>query len=93
MEYTQSFPVKELHGLYHIEGKLFGMNFKNKGKFDLFLYDLIQTTTVARKPVKYVNNTWNYDTKLKVMVNVQTIGNMSLHITNILGGRPVIGNS
>lgn len=55
-------------------------------KFTLFTFlatdNLVQTTTISRPK--------NSD-KLKVRVDVQKIGNMDLHISNLLRGRVIMG--
>ncbi|XP_029044780.2 uncharacterized protein LOC114876950 [Osmia bicornis bicornis] len=78
--YTQSFPAKFLAGLYEFKGNMFGSSVSNKGKFTLALYDLVQTTTVTRRPGQ----------KIKVSVDVQTIRDLKLHITNLLFGRQIL---
>ncbi|KAG8036450.1 hypothetical protein G9C98_003772 [Cotesia typhae] len=80
--YTQSFPAKFLNGDYEFTGNLLGPQIKNKGKFTLDLYDLIQTTTITKKPGE----------KLKVRVEVETIRDLKLHISNLLRGRQVLEN-
>lgn len=47
-----------------------------------FIDDLTQTTTATRKPGE----------KIKVRVNVETIGNLKLHISNLLHGRAFLEN-
>lgn len=62
----------------------------NKGSWNLTLYDLVQTTTITRKPTQSVRGVMKYNTPLKVNVDVQKIGNMVLHISNLLGGRAIL---
>ncbi|KAL1140595.1 hypothetical protein AAG570_000525 [Ranatra chinensis] len=81
VEYSQFFPEKFLRGEYEIDGHIMERKLKNKGFWNITLYDYIQTTTISRP---------NKSEKLKVNIEVQTIGNMDLHISNILGGRPVM---
>ncbi|XP_017755778.1 PREDICTED: uncharacterized protein LOC108547674 [Eufriesea mexicana] len=80
--YTQSFPAKFLSGMYEFKGSMLGSSMSNKGKFTLALYDLIQTTTITKKPGQ----------KIEVSVDVQTIRDLKLHITNLLFGRQVLEN-
>ncbi|XP_076172453.1 juvenile hormone binding protein 16 [Ptiloglossa arizonensis] len=80
--YTQSFPEKFLAGSYEFNGSMLGSSMTNKGKFTLALYDLIQTTTVTKRPGQ----------KVQVSVDVQTIRDLKLHITNLLFGRQVLEN-
>lgn len=70
-------------------GTVLGSKMANRGIWNLTLYDLVQTTTVTRKPARSVNGSLTYNTPLKVNVDVQRIGNMDLHISNLLGGRAV----
>ncbi|XP_046833558.1 uncharacterized protein LOC124430677 [Vespa crabro] len=78
--YSQSFPEKLLFGDYEFFGRFFGSSIRNKGKFTLTLYDLIQTTTVTKLPGQ----------KIKVNINVQVIRDLKLHITNLLFGREIL---
>ncbi|XP_043678540.1 uncharacterized protein LOC122634040 [Vespula pensylvanica] len=80
--YSQSFPEKLLFGDYEFFGQFLGSSIRNKGKFTLTLYDLIQTTTITKPPGQ----------KIKVNVNVQTIRDLKLHITNLLYGRGLLEN-
>ncbi|KAJ8673659.1 hypothetical protein QAD02_004921 [Eretmocerus hayati] len=75
--YTQSFPEKFLSGDYEVSGVVLGSKMKNKGKFTLALYDLVQTTTISKEP----------NSKIKARVEVQTIRDLKLHISNLLYGR------
>ncbi|XP_015109104.1 uncharacterized protein LOC107035951 [Diachasma alloeum] len=80
--YTQSFPAKFLNGDYEFRGNILGPRMINNGKFTLDLYDLVQTTTVTKQP----------GSKLTVRVEVQTIRDLKLHITNLVQGRSFIEN-
>ncbi|XP_014297842.2 uncharacterized protein LOC103573745, partial [Microplitis demolitor] len=80
--YTQSFPAKFLNGDYEFTGNLLGPKLTNKGKFTLDLYDLIQTTTITKQPGE----------KLKARIEVETIRDLKLHISNLLQGRLVLEN-
>lgn len=63
----------------------------NKGYWNLTLYDFIQTTTVTRKPRIDETGQKVYDTPIRVNVNVQSSRDMKLHISNLLGGRFILG--
>ncbi|XP_014607674.1 PREDICTED: uncharacterized protein LOC106788702 [Polistes canadensis] len=78
--YTQSFPEKLLFGDYEFFAGLFGTSISNKGKFTLTLYDLIQTTTITK----------SLGQKINVNINVQTIRDLKLHITNLFHGREIL---
>ncbi|XP_076683087.1 juvenile hormone binding protein 16 [Andrena cerasifolii] len=78
--YTQSFPEKFLAGSYEFKGAMLSSSISNKGKFTLALYDLVQTTTITKRPGQ----------KMQVSVDVQTIKDMKLHITNLLYGRRIL---
>ncbi|KAG7200233.1 hypothetical protein KM043_017710 [Ampulex compressa] len=80
--YTQSFPEKQLSGSYEFKAKFLSSSISNKGKFDLTLYDLIQTTTITKLPGK----------RLKASVDVQTIRDLNLHVTNLLSGQRFLEN-
>ncbi|EZA47285.1 uncharacterized protein LOC105286652 [Ooceraea biroi] len=71
--YTQSFPEKALAGNYEFKGAFFGTTIINKGKFTLTLYDLIQTSTVTKPPGQ----------KVKAQMDVESIKDLKLHITNL----------
>ncbi|XP_011309505.1 uncharacterized protein Jhbp16 [Fopius arisanus] len=78
--YTQSFPAKFLNGNYEFRGNIMGPRMVNNGRFTLDLYDLVQTTTVTKEP----------GSKIAVRVEVQTIRDLKLHITNLVQGRSFI---
>lgn len=63
-----------------------------KGTWELNLFDFIQTTTISRRP-RTVEGHKYYDTPLRVNVNVQTCQEMELHVSNLLGGRRIMGES
>lgn len=79
-----------MRGKYEFSGKLLENKVNLKGNWELNLYDFIQTTTVTRKP-RYVEGMKVFDTPLKVNVMVQTCQQMELHISNLLGGRRIMG--
>ncbi|EFN67285.1 hypothetical protein EAG_06222 [Camponotus floridanus] len=80
--YTQSFPKKVLNGNYEFKGELFSSTITNKGRFTLILYDLMQTTTVTRLPGQ----------KVRAQMDVESINNLELHITNLLFGKQLLEN-
>ncbi|XP_075236206.1 juvenile hormone binding protein 16 [Lycorma delicatula] len=80
VKYTQFFPEKYLEGGYEIEAHVPTM-MTNKGVWNLTLYNYMQTTTISRP--KNSNN-------LKVNIEVNKIGNMDLHISNLLRGRNIL---
>ncbi|XP_011879973.1 PREDICTED: uncharacterized protein LOC105568714 [Vollenhovia emeryi] len=80
--YTQSFPEKMLTGNYEFKGTCFSSTITNRGKFTLILYDLMQTTTVTKVPGH----------KLRAHIDVQTISNLKLHVTNLLFGKRFFEN-
>ncbi|KAL6255420.1 hypothetical protein P5V15_013755 [Pogonomyrmex californicus] len=75
--YTQSFPAKMLTGNYEFKGAFFSSTITNRGKFTLDLYDLIQMTTVTKLPGQ----------KVRAQMDVQSIRDLKLHITNLLFGK------
>ncbi|KAL0101162.1 hypothetical protein PUN28_018783 [Cardiocondyla obscurior] len=77
--YTQSFPEKFLTGNYEFKGVCFSSSITNRGKFTLALYDLIQTSTITKVPGQ----------KVRAQIDVQSISNLKLHITNLLFGKRV----
>jgi len=82
--YSQFFPNKSLVGNYEFKGKIIGNNINNKGKWELVLGDYSQTTKVQR--------TNGEGSMLKVNVEVDKIGKMSLHISNLWNGRRQLEN-
>ena len=78
--YTQSFPAKFLSGWYEFKGTALGTSIQNKGTFTLDLYNYFQTTVVTRKPGQ----------KIQVNVDVQQIGDLKLHISNLLSGHKIL---
>ncbi|XP_066903909.1 uncharacterized protein Jhbp16 [Halyomorpha halys] len=83
LQYSQFFPEKWLDGEYEFQGKVMNRNIDNKGAWNLTLYDYIQTTTVSRP-----SNTGN----IKVRIEVQSIGDMKLHVSHLLRGRTFMEN-
>ncbi|XP_018307352.1 uncharacterized protein Jhbp16 [Mycetomoellerius zeteki] len=80
--YTQSFPEKKLTGDYEFKSAFFSSTINNRGKFSLTLYDLIQMTTVTKLPGQ----------KLRAQMDVQSIKDLKLHISNLLFGKRFLEN-
>ncbi|XP_026466690.1 uncharacterized protein LOC113370234 [Ctenocephalides felis] len=80
--YSQYFPEKSLDGNYEFNGIFLGNNIISKGVWNLTLYDYSQTTTVTR-----VGKSGG---RLKVRVEIDRIGDMQLHISNLLQGKKVL---
>uniref|UniRef100_A0A1B6EBN2 Uncharacterized protein n=1 Tax=Clastoptera arizonana TaxID=38151 RepID=A0A1B6EBN2_9HEMI len=83
IQYTQFFPEKYLEGEYEFGSQVVLSPHSNRGVWNMTLYNLIQTTTMTRP---------KNSNKIKVQVDVQEIGNMDLHISNLLRGRAVMEN-
>ncbi|CAD7092072.1 unnamed protein product [Hermetia illucens] len=81
IEYSQFFPEKSLEGTYEFSGKLMGAAVENAGIWNLTLYNYSQTTTVRRLG--------GPGSILKVHVEVDKIGGMTLHISDFFGSRAV----
>lgn len=77
--YSQQFPEKSLDGLYVFDAKMLSQPWKTSGNWSLVLYDYSQTTTVKR--------IGGPGGRLKVRVEIDKIGDMKLHIADLLGGR------
>lgn len=80
--YSQQFPEKSLDGHYIFDAKILGKPLQTAGNWSLVLYDYSQTTTVRRLG--------GAGGRLKVRVEIDKIGDMSLHISDLLGGHTVI---
>jgi len=89
IKYSQFFPEKYLEGNYEIEGKLFDYPLNNKGKFNLSLYNYTQTTTAVRRP-NIIEGKEADSGSVKVKIRQDGMGDMELHITNLLQGRAVM---
>ncbi|XP_054276553.1 uncharacterized protein LOC128995561 [Macrosteles quadrilineatus] len=83
VQYTQFFPEKSLEGEYETSSQVLITPPDNRGVWNLTLYNLVQTTTISRPQGA---------DKLKVRVDVQRIGNLDLHISNLLRGRRIMEN-
>lgn len=80
--YSQQFPEKSLDGHYIFDARVLGKPIQTSGNWSLVLYDYSQTTTVKR--------IGGAGGRLKVRVEIDKIGDMSLHISDLLGGHTVI---
>ncbi|XP_058823757.1 uncharacterized protein LOC131684687 [Topomyia yanbarensis] len=80
--YSQYFPEKSLDGEYEFESKLLGSPWHTKGIWNLTLYEYSQTTTVTR-----VGGPGGL---LKVRVEIDKIGDMKLHISDLFHGAKFI---
>ncbi|PSN50417.1 hypothetical protein C0J52_08558 [Blattella germanica] len=89
IKYSQFFPEKYLDGEYEIEGRVFEYPLNNKGSFNLTLYNYTQTTTAVRRPISK-NGTETKFGPVKVKIVQDNIGDLKLHITNLLGGRTIL---
>ena len=77
--YSQQFPEKSLDWLYSFEAKVLGQPINTSGNWSLTLYDYSQTTTVKR--------IGGPGGRLKVRVEIDKIGDLKMHISDLLGGR------
>lgn len=80
--YSQEFPEKSLDGHYKFESKILGQPLNTYGNWSLVLYNYSQTTTVTR--------IGGAGGRLKVRVEIDKIGDMKLHITDLLGGKIIL---
>ncbi|XP_046988713.1 uncharacterized protein LOC124594388 [Schistocerca americana] len=87
--YSQFFPEKSLDGEYEIDGDVLQYPMTNKGSWNMTLYDYSQTTTITRRPTAR-GGRLSFSGPLKVRVHVDHIGNMDLHVGNLLRGRSVM---
>lgn len=81
--YSQYFPEKSLDGHYSFQSKMLGQSRLVKGIWNLTLYDYSQTTTVTRLG--------DQGGLLKVRVEIDRIGDMKLHISDLFHGAKFIG--
>lgn len=89
--YTQYFPEKSLNGDYDLEAHALGTTLQRSGKWNMTLYDYAQTTTITRNP-KVINGVEVYDGQsVDVHVEIDRIGNMQIHVSNILNGANILG--
>lgn len=91
IKYSQFFPDKYVEGDYEIVGNVFDYPLNNKGRFNISLYNYTQTTTAVCRPyIRGVNESQSGPVKVKIQQD--GIGDMKLHITNILKGRAALEN-
>ncbi|KAJ2943920.1 hypothetical protein O0L34_g8240 [Tuta absoluta] len=77
--YSQYFPEKYLSGDYEFKGDAFGLGVFRSGHWNLTLRDYSQTTRIKRN-----------GTGLDVHVEVDRIGDMDIHVGNLLRGRGIL---
>lgn len=81
--YSQFFPEKSLDGGYDFQSKILGLPRHTRGVWNLTLYNYSQTTTVTR-----IGGPGGL---LKVRVEIDKIGDMKLHISDLFHGAKIIG--
>lgn len=74
IKFSQFFPEKYVLGEYITEA-----GGTNKGEWNMTLYNYSQTMTIRRSKTD--------PTKLKVKVNIDKIGDLEIHVSNLLRGR------
>ncbi|CAH0722879.1 unnamed protein product, partial [Brenthis ino] len=79
--YSQYFPEKWLEGTYEFKGDMLGLEVLRTGNWNLTLRDYSQTTRIKRN-----------GTGVDVHVEVDNIGDMDVHVGNLLRGRSVMEN-
>lgn len=77
--YSQYFPEKWLNGDYEFKGDAFGLGVIRSGRWNLTLRDYSQTTRIKRN-----------GTGLDVHVEVDHIGDMEIHVGNLLRGNGIL---
>ncbi|XP_063698094.1 uncharacterized protein LOC134829031 [Culicoides brevitarsis] len=82
--YSQYFGNKSLTGNYDFRARILGAPIHTKGSWNLVLGDYSQTTSVKR--------TNGPNSLLKINVEVDQIGKMSLHISDLFNGRKQLEN-
>ncbi|KAG7304262.1 hypothetical protein JYU34_011203 [Plutella xylostella] len=78
--YSQYFPEKWLEGEYEFKGDALGLSDQRSGHWNLTLRDYSQTTRIKRRGAA-----------LDVHVEIDRIGDMDIHVGNLLRGRSVLG--
>ncbi|KAL0803405.1 hypothetical protein ABMA28_017358 [Loxostege sticticalis] len=73
--YSQYFPEKWLNGNYEFKGDAFGLGMMRTGTWNLTLRDYSQTTRIKRS-----------GTGVDVHVEVDHIGDMEIHVSNLIRG-------
>ncbi|XP_050665600.1 uncharacterized protein LOC126965872 [Leptidea sinapis] len=77
--YSQYFPEKTLEGDYEFKGGAFGLDVLRGGHWNLTLRDYSQTTRIKRN-----------GSGVDVHVEIDHIGDMDIHISNLLRGRSIM---
>ncbi|XP_045542432.1 uncharacterized protein LOC106707847 [Papilio machaon] len=77
--YSQYFPEKWLAGDYEFQGDAFGLGVMRSGRWNLTLRDYSQTTRIKRD-----------GSRVDVHVEVDHIGDMDIHVGNLLLGRSIL---
>ncbi|XP_052747383.1 uncharacterized protein LOC112043310 isoform X2 [Bicyclus anynana] len=77
--YSQYFPEKWLEGNYEFKGDLLGFETLRSGRWNLTLRDYSQTTRIKRN-----------GSGVDVHVEVDHIGDMDIHVGNLLRGRSIM---
>ncbi|CAH2262284.1 jg26859 [Pararge aegeria aegeria] len=77
--YSQYFPEKWLEGNYEFKGDLFGLETLRSGRWNMTLRDYSQTTRIKRN-----------GSGVDVHVEVDHIGDMDIHVGNLLSGRSIM---
>ncbi|XP_032522665.2 uncharacterized protein LOC116774094 [Danaus plexippus] len=77
--YSQYFPEKWLEGDYEFKGDVLGLDVLRSGRWNLTLRDYSQTTRIKRN-----------GGGVEVHVEVDHIGDMDIHVGNLLRGRSVM---
>ncbi|XP_075981518.1 juvenile hormone binding protein 16 isoform X2 [Anticarsia gemmatalis] len=77
--YSQYFPEKWLNGDYEFKGDAFGLGVLRSGRWNMTLRDYSQTTRIKRN-----------GTGVDVHVEVDHIGDMEIHVGNLLRGNGIL---
>lgn len=77
--YSQYFPEKSLEGNYEFKGNILGISMVRTGHWNLTLRDYSQTTRIKMS-----------GHGLDVRVEIDHIGDMDIHVGNLLSGRGVL---
>ncbi|RVE46850.1 hypothetical protein evm_008495 [Chilo suppressalis] len=77
--YSQYFPEKWLEGDYEFKGDAFGLGVMRTGRWNMTLRDYSQTTRIKRN-----------DDGVSVHVEVDHIGDMEIHVGNLLRGNGIL---
>ncbi|XP_017777245.1 PREDICTED: uncharacterized protein LOC108563157 [Nicrophorus vespilloides] len=92
IEFSHFFPDKKLTGSFEFDAEMFGRKIRNSGNWNLVLYDYTQNMMVTRKPRMSMYGEPIFDTPCKVNVDVRSCRHMELHVSHLLGGRPLMEN-